>query len=174
MVDAQIPAASTCSPPPSLRRGIQNYPRRNAHGGIGASSEKQNQRRAEALMGRVLGLLAVMVIVALSYKLYFSHLQSTGSGSPAQAISDVGAKNDLIAIAQAERAYQAEHGSYASLDQLISGGAMTMIKSGREGYTYDVETSSDGFRAVAHCPATASPGCTNWAVDQTMEVRPAP
>jgi hypothetical protein len=125
-------------------------------------------------MGRVLGLLAVMVIVALSYKLYFSHLQSTGSGSPAQAISDVGVKNDLIAIAQAERAYQAEHGSYASLDQLISGGAMTMIKSGREGYTYDVETSSDGFLAVAHCRATASPGCTNWAVDQTMEVRPAP
>jgi len=125
-------------------------------------------------MGRVLGLLVVMVIVALSYKLYFSHLQSTGSGSPAQAISDVGAKNDLIAIAQAERAYQAEHGSYASLDQLTSGGAMTMIKSGREGYTYDVETSSDGFLAVAHCPATASPGCTNWAVDQTMEVRPVP
>jgi hypothetical protein len=143
-------------------------------GGIGAGSEKQNHHRAGALMGRVLGLLVVVVIVALSYKLYFSHLQSTGTGSPAQAINVVGVKNDLIAIAQAERAYQAEHGSYASLDQLASGGALTMVKSGRDGYTYDVETSADGFRAVAHCPATTSPGCTNWAVDQTMEVRPAP
>jgi uncharacterized protein YpmB len=125
-------------------------------------------------MGRVLGLLIVMVIVALSYKLYFSHLRSTGTGSPAQAINVVGVKNDLVAIAQAERAYQAEHGSYASLDQLTSSGAMTMIKSGRDGYTYDVETSSGGFRAVAHCPAATSPGCTNWAVDQTMEIRPAP
>jgi hypothetical protein len=125
-------------------------------------------------MGRVIGLLIVVVIVALSYKLYFSHLQSIGTGSPAQAINVVGVKNDLIAIAQAERAYQAEHGSYASLDQLTSGGAMTMIKSGREGYTYDVETSTDGFRAIARCPAATSPGCTNWAVDQTMEVRPVP
>jgi len=125
-------------------------------------------------MGRVLGLVVVIVIVALSYKLYFSHLQSTGTGSPAQAIDVAGVKNDLIAIAQAERAYQAEHGSYASLDQLTSGGAMTMVKSGRDGYTYDVETSSDGFRAVAHCPAATSPGCTNWAVDQNMEIRPAP
>lgn len=125
-------------------------------------------------MGRVLGLLVVIVIIALSYKLYFSHLQSAGTGSPARAISDVGLKNDLIAIAQAERAYQAEHGSYASLDQLASGGAMTMVKSGRDGYTYDVETTYEGFRATAHCPATASPGCTNWSVDQTMEVRPAP
>jgi len=125
-------------------------------------------------MGRVLGLLVVIVIVALSYKLYFSHLQSTGTRSPAQAIDVAGVKNDLIAIAQAERAYQAEHGSYASLDQLTSGGAMAMVKSGRDGYTYDVEASSDGFRAVAHCPAATSPGCTNWVVDQNMEIRPAP
>jgi uncharacterized protein YpmB len=122
----------------------------------------------------VLGLLVVIVIVALSYKLYFSHLQSTGTGSPTQAINVVGVKNDLIAIVQAERAYQAEHGSYGSLDQLTSGGAMTMVKSGRDGYTYDVETSTDGFRAVAHCPAATSPGCSNWAVDQNMEIRPAP
>jgi hypothetical protein len=125
-------------------------------------------------MGRVIGLLVVVVIVALSYKLYFSHLQSTGTGSPAHAINVVGVKNDLIAIAQAERAYQAEHGSYASFDQLTSGGALTMIKSGRDGYTYDVETSTDGFRATAHCPASSSPGCSNWSVDQTMEVQPAP
>jgi uncharacterized protein YpmB len=125
-------------------------------------------------VGRVVGLLVVIVIVALSYKLYFSHLQSTGTGSPAQAINVVGVKNDLIAIAQAERAYQAEHGSYASLEQLNFGGALTMVKAGRDGYTYEVETSSEGFRAVARCPTATSPGCSNWAVDQTMEVRPAP
>lgn len=125
-------------------------------------------------MGRVVGLLVVIVIVALTYKLYFSHLQSSGTGTPAQAISDVGVKNDLIGIARAERTYQVEHGAYGSLDQLTSGGALTMVKSGRDGYTYDVEASTDGFRAVAHCPPAASSGCTNWLIDQTMEVRPAP
>ncbi len=83
-------------------------------------------------------------------------------------------KNDLIGIAQAERAYQAEHGSYASLDDLISSGGLTMKKTARDGYTYDVETSASGFRAVAHCPAATSPGCQNYSVDQTMEVQVTP
>jgi hypothetical protein len=86
----------------------------------------------------------------------------------------VGVKNDLIAIAQAERAYGIEHGSFVSLDALISNGAVSMTKSSRAGYTYDIETSSNGFRVVAHCPASTMPGCSNYTVDQTMEVRTAP
>jgi competence protein ComGC len=125
-------------------------------------------------MRSLIGLLVVALIVALAYKLYFSKLQSQETGTPAQTISIVGVKNDLLAIAQAERAYQAEHGSYASLEELKSSGAMTMLKPGRDGYTYDVQTSSAGFRVVAHCPAATSPGCSNWAVDQSMEVSPAP
>jgi competence protein ComGC len=125
-------------------------------------------------MGRVIGLLVVVVIVGLMYKFYFAKLQSAGTGTPTQAISEVGVKNDLLQIAQAERMYQAQHNSYASLDELVSSGAMTMAKSGRDGYTYEVETSAEGFRAIARCAASASPGCTNWAVDQNMEVKPAP
>ena len=125
-------------------------------------------------MGRVIGLLVVMVIVGLIYKFYFAKLQSEGVGTPTQAISTVGVQNDLLQIAQAERRYLAEHSTYGSLDELVSSGAMTMSKSGRDGYTYEVETSADEFRAVAHCPAATNPGCTNWAVDQNMEVKPAP
>jgi len=123
-------------------------------------------------MRSLIGLLVVALIVALAYKLYFSKLQSQETGTPAQTISIVGVKNDLLAIARAERAYQAEQGSYASLDELKSSGAMTILKPGRDGYTYDVETSSAGFRVVAHCPAATSPGCSNWMVDQSMEVSP--
>lgn len=123
-------------------------------------------------MRSLIGLLVVALIVALAYKLYFSKLQSQETGTPAQTISIVGVKNDLLAIAQAERAYQAEHGNYASLDELKSSGAMTMLKPGRDGYTYDVETLSSGFRVVAHCPVSTSPGCSNWMVDQSMEVSP--
>jgi hypothetical protein len=125
-------------------------------------------------MGRVIGLLVVMVIVGLIYKYYFAKLQSEGAGTPTQAINVVGVKNDLLQIAQAERMYQAEHNSYGSLDELVSSGAMSMAKSGRDGYTYEVETSAEGFRAIARCPASTNPGCTNWSVDQTMEVKPAP
>lgn len=123
-------------------------------------------------VGSLIGLLVVALISVLVYKFYFSRAESTGTATPAQTISVVGVKNDLVAIAQAERAYQATNGSYASLGELTSSGALTMAKQGRDGYTYAVETSSDGFRAIAHCPAATSPGCTSYAVDQTMEVQP--
>ncbi|HEY0701812.1 MAG TPA: hypothetical protein VGD60_03510 [Candidatus Acidoferrales bacterium] len=125
-------------------------------------------------LGSLVGLLVVALIAVLGYKFYFEKAQSTaGTATPMQTIDVVGVKNDLIAIAQAERAYQAEHGSYASLADLNSSGAMSMTKTSRDGYTYDVETSASSFRVIAHCPATVTPGCQNWSVDQTMEVQPA-
>jgi hypothetical protein len=128
------------------------------------------------MMRSLLGLLAVALIAVLAYKYYFSQMQSSGTGTatPAQAIDVGGVKNDLLGIAQAERAYQVEHGSYASLDELTTSGALTMKKTGRDGYTYDVQTSDSSFRAVAHCPAATTPGCTSFAVDPSMEVQAAP
>ena len=100
-------------------------------------------------MRTVIGLLVVATIVLLSYKLYFSQMRTEGgTGSPVEAIDVVGVKNDLLAIAQAERAYQAEHGSYASYDQLLSSGTLTMRKPGRDGYTSDVETSWDSVLSL--------------------------
>src|SRR6201986_2098055 len=114
------------------------------------------------------------MISVLAYKLYFSKVQSSETGTPMQTISVVGVKNDLLAIAQAERAYQAEHGSYGSLDELKSAGAMSILRDGREGYSYEVETSGSGFLGMEKCSPATSPRCSNWSVDQTMQVQPAP
>jgi hypothetical protein len=122
-------------------------------------------------MKSLAGLLVVALLAALVYKYYFSSLQSAGTGTPAQTIDIVGVKNDLIGIAQAERAHQAQHGSYASLDELMSSGELTMRQTSRNGYTYSVETSDQTFRAIAHCPTATFPGCSNYAVDQSMEVQ---
>ncbi len=123
-------------------------------------------------MKSLAGLLVVALLAGLVYKYYFANLQSAGTGTPAQTIDIVGVKNDLLGIAQAERANLAEHGSYASLDELISSGELTMKRSGRNGYTYSVETGDQTFRAIAHCPTATFPGCSNYAVDQSMEVQP--
>ncbi len=125
-------------------------------------------------MKSLAGLLVVALISVMAYRLYFSKLQSSETGTPAQTISVVGVKNDLVAIAQAERVYQAEHGAYGSLEELKSAEAMTMLKGGRDGYAYEVESSSAGFRVLAKCSPATNPGCTNWAVDQSMQVQPAP
>jgi hypothetical protein len=129
---------------------------------------------AEVLMRAVLGLAALLIGAAVTLYLYKTQLtqsQAAGAGTPAQTINVVGVKNDLVSIAQAERAYQAEHNTVASLDDLVSSGEMSMRKAGRDGYTYGVEASGDGFRVTARC---AVAGCTNYVVDQSMEVRSEP
>ena len=125
-------------------------------------------------LGSLIGLLVVALIAGMIYKYYFQGLQASGPATPAQTINIVGVKNDLIGIAQAERAYQAEHGTYASLDELTSRGALAMKSASRDGYVYDVDFSAQAFRAFTHCPVATQPGCQNWSVDQTMEVQSSP
>ena len=120
------------------------------------------------------GLLVAALIAAFTYKFYFSQSSTgTAASNPTQTIDVVGVKNDLVAIGQAERLYQVEHSSYASLDDLVSSGAMSMKKTGRDGYTYSVDSSTDSFRATAQCPAATLPGCTSYFIDQTMQVQAA-
>jgi hypothetical protein len=125
-------------------------------------------------LGSLIGLLIVALIAVMTYKFYFEKAQSTSGTTPLQTINIVGVKNDLLAMAQAERAYQAEHGTYASLGDLTSSGALTMTKGSRDGYVYDVDLSGGGFRVFTHCPTATNPGCQNWSVDQAMEVQPMP
>jgi hypothetical protein len=108
------------------------------------------------------------------YKLYLTKALPADGKTPQQTIDVVGVKNDLLAIAQAERGYQAEHGSYASLDVLESSGAMVMKKSGRDGYTYEVQTSPGNFQAIARCSSAPELPCTNFSIDSSMEVQPLP
>jgi hypothetical protein len=125
-------------------------------------------------MRGVLGLASTVVVLGISlfiYKSYFTSGQAgISAGAPTQVIDVVGVKNDLISMAQAERIYQAGHNSYGSIDDMVSSGAMAYKKSGRQGYTYDSESSTDSFRIVARCTDPPIAGCVNFAIDQTMEV----
>jgi hypothetical protein len=125
-------------------------------------------------MRSMLGLLVVAVIALLTYKYYFSNMNAAGTGAatPMQIIDMVGVKNDLLSIAQAERMYQTDHNSYGSLDELVSSGALTMKKTGRDGYTYEAQPSDSTFQVIAHCPAATNPGCSSFMIDQTMQIQP--
>ena len=127
-------------------------------------------------MRSLVSLVIVVAVVLGGYFLFLKRVQPDGtSGSPAQAISLTGVRSDLLAMAQAERAYFALNGSYASLDQLIQSGSLTMTRTGRDGYTYSVETSAGGFDAIARYtgePGKALlPGMPTLAVDQNMTAR---
>jgi hypothetical protein len=125
-------------------------------------------------LGSLAGLLIVAIIGGLIYKYELTGPQSAGVATPTQTIDIVGVKNDLLAIAQAERNYGAQHGSFVSLPDLTSRGEMSIAKSGRDGYTYEVQTEPNNFHAIAHCPAAAIPGCASYSIDQTMELQNIP
>ena len=121
-------------------------------------------------------LIALVLVLAIAFGIYYFYLkrvQPAGTGSlPTQAISLAGVQNDLLAIAQAERAYFAQNGSYASLSKLTASGALRMPRAGRDGYTYAVEATATGFTVVAqYSGAPGGPRYPTITVDQTMQVR---
>lgn len=123
-------------------------------------------------MGRVLGFLSLVITMAIGMYIYSLQVKTltpgAGSGNPAEIAPITGVKNDLISIANAERGYMATEGKYASLEELISGHYLS-IKGERPPYTYDVETTSSGFRVTATRTTKGAPAQL-W-ITETMEVQ---
>jgi hypothetical protein len=125
-------------------------------------------------------VISLLVVAAISLGAYFYFLKQAAPPGRVvtQEISTTGVEMDLTSIAQAERTYFAQNGSYATLDQLASSGALTMTRSQRDGYTYAVEPSAGGFKATArHAdPPISSNGAPALhypiiSVDQSMQIR---
>jgi hypothetical protein len=132
-------------------------------------------------MGSMVSILVVALIALGGYAFYLKNATPAESKGQivTQNISTVGVEMDLNAIAQAQRMYFAQNGSYASLDQLTSSSTMNIPASGRDGYTYSVETSSAGFLITASHPdipanviqGSAAIHFPMLTVDESMQVR---
>jgi hypothetical protein len=119
------------------------------------------------------GLLALVIALGIGYFIFRAQFTQgpTGGAPPQQTIDTVGVRNDLIAIAQAERMYLASHGTYASLEQLQQEGAITFSGTNRRGYNFTAETSGgEHFRIVAAPVDPAKAGWPTLAIDETMQV----
>jgi len=120
--------------------------------------------------GALLGLIIAVGVVYFLVKSQFTQ-GPTGGAPPQQTIDVVGVKNDLLAIAQAERVYLASHGTYASLEQLQQDGALQFSGTNRRGYNYTAEISGgEHFRIVATPADPAKAGWPTLAIDDTMQV----
>jgi hypothetical protein len=124
----------------------------------------------------MIGLLfAALIAVGIYYYLIKQAAPAPGMVAT-QAITTTGVEMDLNAIAQAERIYFAQNGSYADLDQLTSSGALSMGRSGRDGYSYSIETSGNGFTVQArHTDSPAVNGAAPLhypalSIDQSMQI----
>jgi len=121
----------------------------------------------------------ITAAIAMAIYMYTLKQMAPAKGMVAtQQISLTGVQMDLTSIAQAERMYFAQNGSYADLPTLISNGTMNLSRTSRDGYTYSVEASGNSFTATARYTAPPiempkgvdPPRWPTFTVDQTMEV----
>ncbi len=123
-------------------------------------------------MGRLIGFVGTVVTLAIGMYIYSLQVKTltpgAGSGNSEDVVTITGVKNDLIGIANAERAYMATERKYASLDELKAGNYIS-IRAERPPYVYDVETTSSSFRATASRTTKGAPAQL-W-ITETMEVQ---
>ena len=119
-------------------------------------------------MVRAFGFISLIAVVAIGGYLYTRQAESvTSIGSNPQTTIDVTAvRNDLMAIAKAERNYFASNGKYVSLEQLSSGGDITVPN--RPNYSYSADTTDSSFKIIATYSGSDAKAPKRITVDETM------
>jgi hypothetical protein len=132
-------------------------------------------------MKGIFGLLGILITAAVGLGIYMYTLKESAPGPGmvvTQNISLVGVKTDLVSIAQAERMYYTQNGSYADLPTLSSNGTMNIVRTSRDGYMYSAEASANSFTVTASYTAppvdnpagVTPPHFPTFTIDQSMEV----
>ena|SRR5579864_1617243 len=124
-------------------------------------------------MARVIGLMGVLLVLAIGAYLYVQQAQSAGkeAGNPRATVDLVGVKMDLDNLAQAEQRYQAREGHYATLDQLRSGGDISMASDHRGPYSYSASPGDNGFTITATYSGPPNPDAPqSLNIDENMQI----
>jgi hypothetical protein len=121
-------------------------------------------------MSRSIGFIMVVIVAAVGGYLYTKQAKSVIEvGSTPQTTIDVTAvRNDLLGIANAERRYWASKGKYATLDELRTGGDISIPT--RASYSYSAQTTETGFKIVAVYSGPDPKAPKRIAVDETMAI----
>ena len=119
-------------------------------------------------MGRAFGFIVLVIVVALGAYLYTRQAQSVTSvgSNPETTINVTTVRNDLLAIANAERRYFASNGKYVSLDELRTSGDITIPS--RPNYAYSAQTTDATFKIIAVYSGPDPKAPKRITVDETM------
>lgn len=126
-------------------------------------------------MGRTLGFLGLLIALGTGLYLYTHQAAGPGGAAPtAKATIDLaGVKSDLLMLANAERGQLALEGKYASLDELVAKGSVTVGRTRRAPYSYSAEVNgATGFRIIATYEGPSDQGAPQRvSIDETMQLR---
>ena len=118
--------------------------------------------------GRAFGFILVVTVVAMGGYLYTKQAKSVTSvgSNPQTTVEVTGVRNDLLAIANAERRYFASNGKYVSLDELRTGGDISV--PARPNYSYSAQTTESTFKIIAVYSGPDAKAPKRITVDETM------
>lgn len=119
-------------------------------------------------MGRSLGFIMLLIVVGIGGYLYTRQAQSvTAVGSnPETTIEVTGVRNDLMAMANAERRYFASNSKYASLDELRSNGDIAIPH--RPSYSYSAQAGDTSFKIIAMYSGSDPKAPKRIVMDESM------
>jgi len=119
-------------------------------------------------MGRAFGFVSVIIVAAVGGYLYMNqmHAVTPGGATPKTTIDVTAVRNDLMAIANAERRYWATNAKYASLDELRNNGDIPIPI--RANYMYSVDVSDNAFKIIATYSGSDPAAPKSITVDETM------
>ena len=130
-------------------------------------------------MTRAFGFIGLLIVLGIGAYIFMRQTQAVTPGggaavgaTPRSTIDVVGVKNDLNALASAERRHFATEGKYVSIDELRSNGDISMPSNSRGPYSYSVETSDQGFRITATYSGPPNEGVPHTlSIDETMQLK---
>ena len=121
-------------------------------------------------MGRSLGFLVLVIVVAIGGYLYTRQAQSvtTAGATPKTTIDVTAVRNDLLGIANAERRYFATNAKYASLAELRANGDINIPT--RPNYFYSAQATETSFKIIAVYSGPDAKAPKRMTVDDTMTI----
>jgi hypothetical protein len=119
-------------------------------------------------MGRSFGFIVLVIVVGAGAYIYTRQAQSlTGVGSnPTTTVDVTGVRNDLLAMANAERRYFATNAKYATLEDLGSSGDIPIPH--RANYSYSAQPGEAGFKIIAVYSGPDPKAPKRIVIDETM------
>ena len=119
-------------------------------------------------MGRAFGFIVLIVVVAIGGYVYTRQAQSVTSvgSNPQSSIEITAVRNDLLAIANAQRRYFASNGKYVSLDELQTAGDIDIPT--RPNFSYSAQSTESTFKIVAVYSGSDSRVPKRITLDETM------
>ena len=119
-------------------------------------------------MGRTFGFVSVIIVAAAVGYLYMNQMNAVSAGgtTPRVTIDVTAVRNDLLAMANAERRYWAANAKYASLDELRNNGDIPIPS--RANYTYSADVTDTAFKIVATYSGSDPTAPKTITVDEAM------